>query len=353
MKNFKNILFVRTDRIGDVVLTTPTVKILREAYPQASISILVSPLTSDLVQGNPYLNEVIVDDRAKTHKGLLGFWRLVNLLRRRKFDLAIIFHTKKRTNLLCALAGIPYRTGYRNDKFGFLLTHPIVDTRHLGEKHEVEYCLDVLRSLEIPVDKFFKDYDLFVPIKKESESWLKEFLLKNNISDQDILIAIHPAASDPAKQWPSKRFAELIDSLIERYHAKIVLVGTSSTQPIVKEILNLTQASSNLIFDLSGLTTVSQLVSLLKRGNLLVSNDSGPVHIAAALGTPVVSIFTRNQPGINPERWKPLGSKSRVVCVPPNPKTSFKKAQPLSSEYSQLIQTQEVLEAVDSIFKLC
>ena len=355
MKNFRNILIVRTDRIGDVILTTPAIKVLREAYPQASISILVSPLTYDLVNGNPYLNEALIDDRLKTHRGPLGFWRLVNSLRRRKFDAAIIFHTKKRTNLLCFLAGIPYRTGYRNEKFGFLLNHPLEDTRPFGKKHETEYCLDVLKSLDISDAQFLKAPEFYVPVKEEARDWLKSFLVKNNIGDQDVLVAIHPAASDPAKQWSSKGFAELMDYLIERYHAKIVLIGTASVKSTVRDILAFVKnaSTSGLIFDLSGMTSVSQSVSLLKRANLLVSNDSGPVHIAAALGTPVVSIFTRNQPGINPERWRPLSQKSRVVSVPEDKKMSFKKAQPLDPQYSQLIPAQEVFEAVDSLFKLC
>ena len=91
------------------------------------------------------------------------------------------------------------------------------------------------------------------------------------------------------------------------------------------------------------------------RCDLLVSNDSGPVHVAAGVGTPVVSIFTRNQPGINPERWKPLGNKARVVSVSPNESSgiSFKKAQPIDTQYLELVSTEAVLEAVDSLFKLC
>jgi hypothetical protein len=126
---------------------------------------------------------------------------------------------------------------------------------------------------------------------------------------------------------------------------------------------------------LTGMTTICQLVSLLKQCNLLISNDSGPVHIATGVGTPVVSIFTRNQPGINPERWRPLGKNSRVISVPYNDKISFAKARSINAtnrsfcgilvhpgkkkgsleldEGSELIRTQEVLEAVDSIFKLC
>ena len=117
--NYRNILIVRTDRIGDVVLTTPAIEALRKAFPQARISILVTPVTRELVEGNPYLDEVLIDDRKGRHGGVFGFFNLVKTLRKRQFDLAIILHTKKRTNSLCFLAGIPHRVGYKNNKFGF------------------------------------------------------------------------------------------------------------------------------------------------------------------------------------------------------------------------------------------
>ena len=357
MKNFKNILIVRTDRIGDVVLTTPAIKALRQRYPQARISILVNPLTYDLVDGNPDIDEVIVDDRKNAHKGALGFWKLVGELRQRKFDLAIIFHTKKRTNLLCWLAGIPHRTGYRNEKLGFLLNHPLKDRRHFGEKHEAEYCLDVVRHLTAASNPALKELELFVPIKEESQRWLKQFLFENNISESDKVIVIHPGASDPARYWPHDRFAEIINCLVDRYQAKIILVGSVAIRTTIREIMVLVKGSvasrGGVVFDMSGLTTVSQLVSLLKRSDLLISNDSGPVHIAAAVKTPVISIFTRNQPGINPERWAPLNKKSISIAVARDNAISFKKAGSLDPQYSQLIPTQEVLEAVDVIFKLC
>ena len=142
----RRILVVRTDRIGDVVLTTPAIRALRQAYPEAHIAILVAKSTQALVDGNPDLNDVLVDDRRGRHQGL-GFWRLVSEVRRKRFDLAVIFHTKRRTNLLCFFAGIPERIGYKNDKFGFLLTEQIPDDRPAGTKHESEYCLDMLRPL--------------------------------------------------------------------------------------------------------------------------------------------------------------------------------------------------------------
>jgi heptosyltransferase-2 len=323
--HFSNILIVRTDRIGDVVLTTPAIKALRQAYPAARLSILVAAATFDLVNGNPYLDEILVDDRSGRNKSLFGFMRLVAAIRRKQFDAAIIFHTKRRYNLACCLAGVPLRLGYKNNKFGFLLTHPVKDTRSLGEKHEAEYCMDVLKSIGIEKG----DLDIFVPLQREAEEWMRHWMQENHISPNEF-IAIHPGASDPAKCWPAASFAQLMDQLTQTHPFKIVLIGTSQAAGIAQEILRLTPKASQYL-DMTGKTSLAQTVSLLRRSRLLISNDSGPVHLAAGVGTSVISLFLRDQPGINPKRWKPLGSKGYTLMP------GFKKEDVLK-EVAQIFQ---------------
>ncbi|MBI3315118.1 MAG: glycosyltransferase family 9 protein [Candidatus Omnitrophica bacterium] len=302
--NFSRILIVRTDRMGDVVLTTPFIKALRRAYPAAHIATLVKPETKDLVIGNPYLDEVLVDDRAGRHKGVPGALRLAREIRRGNFDTAFILHTKRRYNFACFLAGVPARIGYRNDKMGFLLTHPLKDVRHLGEKHESEYCLDVLKGVGIPAD--IEDVlGVLVPVHKDADTWVLNWLNSQGIKAGEF-IAMHPGASDPAKCWPAASFAALIRRLIDRYDFKVVLIGGPQTVTICGEIMRLCPAS---VMDLSGRTSVAQSAALLSRCRLLISNDSGPVHLAAGVGVFVISLFLRDQPGINPKRWKPLGPK--------------------------------------------
>jgi len=277
-KIFHNILIVRTDRVGDVVLTTPVIKALRQEYPAARISILVAPATFDLVNGNPYLDEVLVDHRGGRHKGMLGFLRLVREIRLKRFDLAVILHTKRRYNLACWAAGIPCRLGYKNNKFGFLLTYPLKDIRPLGVKHEAEYCMDVLKAIGIEGDVL----DVFVPSQKEAEEWALSWMKENDLKSNEVIV-IHPGASDPAKCWPAVNFASLMDRLSEKYAYKIILIGSSQAVPVAGEILRQTRVSSKSI-DLTGKTSLAQMVSLLRHSRLLISNDSGPVHVAAGGG---------------------------------------------------------------------
>ena len=344
MKDFKRILIVRTDRIGDVVLTTPAVKALRLFYPKAFLAMLVSSQTKDLVQGIPFIDEVIVDDRNEKYQRW-RFFNLVNLIRRERFDLAVIFHTKKRTNSLCFFAGIPMRLGYRNNKFGFLLTHKINDLRPEGKKHEAQYCLDVLKGLGIESE----DLQTTVPLRNECEQWADDFINTHNLAGEK-LFAIHSGSSCPTKKWPAHKFVALIAALQEKYPGKVVLVGgvdNVETASIIKE------GGQGNVLDLTGQTSVGQLASLLKRCYMLISNDSGPVHVGDAVGTPVVSIFTRNQPGINPERWRPLSPRSRAVVTSFVEDVSFAKGEVLDPEFLKIITVEEVLEAVDDVFKLC
>jgi len=347
MKIFHNILIVRTDRIGDVILTTPAVVALRQAYPKACITIMVTPATREIVDGNPNLDEVIVYEQKGAHKGFSGYWKFIAELRERKFDLAIIYHTKKRFNLICFLAGIPNRVGFQNNKFGFLLTHKIKDTRPLGDKHEYEYCLEVLKHLGVDA----RARELFFPLHQDSEIWVENFLRQNDLRGRDSqkLIAVHPGASCISKRWLPERFAELIEKLFWHYDAQIILVGGPETKSISDAIKSKVKAS---ILDVTGQTTVSQLASLLKRCHLLISNDSGPVHVAVAVGTPVISIFGRNQAGLSPTRWRPLGPKDIVlhrevgceVCLAHNCQIEFKCLWAITAD--------DVLEAVDAIYQL-
>jgi heptosyltransferase II len=332
-KTFHNILIIRTDRIGDVVLTTPAIKALRQAYPGARISILVTPATDELVNGNPYLDEIMVDDRSGQHKGLFGFIRLVREISLKKFDLAIIFHTKRRYNLTAYLAGISYRLGYKNDKLGFLLNFPLKDFRARGEKHEAEYCTDVLKAIGIQND----DLDVFVPMQKEAEEWAAQWMQENNLRSNEFIV-IHPGASDPAKCWPALNFAQLMDRLAERYPFKIVLIGSPQTKVVSTAIFGQIRKASQIL-DLTGKTSLAQMVSLLRRSRLLISNDSGPVHVAAGVGGSVISLFMRDQPGINAERWKPLGAKGFILKSIPT------VGQPGS------ISVDQVLELADQILQ--
>jgi len=309
---YKRILVVRTDRIGDLLLSTPVIHALRQKYPQAYISMMVAPHAKDIIEGNPYLDEIIVYDKDGKHKSWLRSFKFAGRIKKKKFDLALILHPTNRVHLLTFLAGIPERLGY-NRKIGFLLTRKREHTKQEGKKHEAEYNLDLLSDLGITGNA----RDLFMPVRNESELWVKDLFVKQGIKDTDKILAVNPGASCPSKVWPAERFAQVAEKLAGRYNFKILILAGPKDMHLADKVA---QGIKVKAINLAGKTSVSQLASILKRCALFISNDSGPVHIASALGTPVISIFGRNQPGLSPQRWGPLGGRSKhlhkeVGCI--------------------------------------
>jgi heptosyltransferase-2 len=341
MTDYRNILLIRTDRVGDVILTTPAVRAVRQIFPKAAVTMLVAAANASLVEGNPNIDRVMVDDRQGRHGGMMGFWRLVGEIHRQRFDLAVNFIPKKRTNLLCFLARVPRRVGYLNDKYGFLLSKKIPDTRHQGTMHEAEYCLELVKTLGAVT----ADVTPFLYVKPDDEAWAKDVLFRAGYAfSSSGIVAVHSGASCPTKRWPLPHFAELLKRITQSHNCRIVLVGGSET---VSDSRDLSERLANQVLDMTGKTTLGRLAGLLRQCRLLISNDSGPVHMAAALGIPVVSIFTRNHPGINPQRWRPLGPRARVVA----PELSGGNGQGNGTIKEIPPTVQAVWEAVDDLEK--
>ncbi|MDD5195664.1 MAG: glycosyltransferase family 9 protein, partial [Candidatus Omnitrophica bacterium] len=145
----------------------------------------------------------------------------------------------------------------------------------------------------------------FFPVREESEQAVEKILQQKGIRKGEEFIVIHPCASCVSKRWPSEYFSKLVKILTSETRLKIVVISSASEKDLGEQIV-----SENEAVDLRGALTISQIGSLLKRAALFISNDSGPVHIAAALNTPVISIFGRNDPGLSPKRWRPLGESS-------------------------------------------
>lgn len=340
---FERILIVRTDRIGDVILSTPVIKAMRDNYPSSYIAMMVRPYAEEIVEGNPYLDEIILYDKDSAHKSWWESLQFMLSLKQKRFDVAIILHPTNRVHLITFFAGIPRRIGY-NMKLGFLLTDRLKHIKQEGQKHEIEYNLDIIRYFRIEP----KDKSLYMPIKEESQRSIEHLLKELDIKENEEILAIHPGASCPSKIWPPERFARVADSLIERYGFKVLIVAAAQDKGIANEVAGSMHQAS---FNVAGRTLISELASLLKRCRLFVSNDSGPVHIASAVGTPVISIFGRSQKGLSPSRWGPVGKKDIILhkevgcteCLAHNCKKDF--------ACLKAITVDDVLSAADSILK--
>ena len=296
------ILIVRTDRIGDVVLSTPVIRVLRAAHPQAYLGMMVRPEHRELVEGNPDLNAVILYDKRGPEKGVAGNLRFARRLREYRFDTAVILHSTNRVVLMSWLAGIRRRVGYAR-RLGWLLTHRLPYVKREGEKHEREYNLDLLKLIGVEPE----DGELFVPVRPEQEGRVEQFLRQRGAGGMEKpLVVLHPGASCLSKRWPAERFARVGDRLAARGARVAVLTGPGE-EPQGLEVLRQMREPA---IEMLGAFGLGETAALLKRARLLVSNDSGPVHIACAVGTPAVSIFGRWGGGLSPVRWGPTGRGS-------------------------------------------
>lgn len=275
-ERIRNILVVRNDRFGEFLLNIPAIRALKETYPQARLTLAVSPGVYELAGLLDFVDKVLVWDLVKKN------------LKKHKFDICVILNPTKEANLRSFWAGIPWRAGY-DRKWGFLLTHKLKDTKHLGNRHEVDCNLELVELAGAGTQN--KSLSI-----KVNEGLFPEFTGKE-------IIAIHPFTSDPVKQWPFERFEELALRIRQELDLAVIMLGLSASN------FNLKGGIINLI----NKTTLPELAALLKRCSLLISCDSGPVHLSAAVGTPVIALFRNDLPGKTAKRWGPWGSGHIVI----------------------------------------
>lgn len=337
------ILVIRLDRIGDVVLSTPVLQALRLAYPHAFIAMMVRSACRSVVEGHPHLDELILYDKERAHRSVRATVRFARRLRRHEFDTALVLHPSRRSHWIPWLAGIPVRIGY-DRKGAWLLTHRIRHRKQEGRKHEADYTVDCLRvfGLEPPAPR------PLVPVGEDARQRVACLLQQHGIGPAERLIALHPSASCVSKRWPAQRFAALGDRLIGSSRSRVVLVAGPEDVPHAQAVQG---AMRQRPVDLSGQLSLAELIALLQRCRVLVSNDSGPVHLAAAVGTPTVVIFGRNQQGLSPQRWGPLGQGHVVLHKEVGCVTCLAHECDIGFLCLTSLSVEEVLQAVERLLE--
>jgi len=300
-------LLVRaTNWLGDAVMTTPALAAVREGLPDARIALLAKPLVAELFRHHPDVDEVIVYERPGRHEGSLGRLRLGAELRRRRFDGALLLQNAFDAALIAFLGRIPERAGYPTDARRFLLTLPVPMPPGIFERHDVEYYLCLLDGLGIPRPE---PAVLKLAVTGEEREAMATRLASLGIERGAPIVTINPGATyGSAKRWYPDRFAAVADALSAEWGAAVVIVGSTAEAPLSGEIEAATRTPP---VNLAGKTTVRELMALLSLSSFLVTNDSGPMHIGAALGVPLVAIF-------GPTDWRrtsPWSGRAKVVRV--------------------------------------
>lgn len=276
----KRILFITLSNIGDIILTTPAIRVLSENFPDARIDVMVGPNGAELFKKHPAIFKVITYNK---HIPMSDKRRLIKKLRRTKYDLIV----DMRNSLFPFLVGARYRTSP--------IQVPPKSIKH--KKHQHLWKLSSI-GLDVP------DAPFYIHIAPEDNEYIDRIIIGLDIDRSTV--AICPGAKSEIKRWPSKNYTELTGMLIKHLNTKIIMVGDNSDSLLIKEII---ASFKNNVVDLSGKTTLCQLASLLKRCDLLITNDSAPLHIAGAVGTKVLAIFGPT----DPELYGPTGNEDRVV----------------------------------------
>jgi lipopolysaccharide heptosyltransferase II len=279
MEHVERIVISRMKFIGDVVLTTPVVRALRDKFPSAHIAYLAEKQAVSLLEGNPYLNELIPFDFSKP--AILEQLRVIRRLRKGKFDVFIDLFCNPRTAMIARASGAPVRIGKEVRGRGKLYTDRIIDDER--PKSAIEYHYQYVRPLG--VDRSHLRTEIFLSDEEKREAGI--YLKWQDVDPEKPIIGLHPGATWPAKMWPAERFADLIDLIKAKLDAHVVLTQGPRDGAIIEEISR--RAVGNATF--LKVVPLRQLAAILSKFNLYVANDSGPMHIAAAVGTKTIGIF--------------------------------------------------------------
>ena len=293
LTDIDRILIVKLRAIGDVLLSTVVIKNLRLAYPGAEITFLTEKASREVVDGNSALSSLIVLDPATTTAAGLIFE-----IRRKRFDLVIDLFGNPRSALLTFLSGGRHRVGYR---FGWrrFCYNLVVEPRG-GKVHNTEFNLDALRAIGVPTS----DSSPVFPVDDGANRFAEAFFSEQGLRGRAI-IAINAGGGWYTKRWGLRRFAEIGRKLCDRYNAVVLILWGPGEREDAESIFSLMQSGGVVI----PAATLKELAALLSRCTALVTNDSGPMHIAAAVGTPVLALFGPT----NPELQGPVGERHEVV----------------------------------------
>ncbi len=287
-RNGKRILIVGPNWMGDLIFLTPSIRALAKAAPGGFIACLCPPRGVELLKGNPHLNRVIPQIESRGFKGLLSWWPLVRRLKAERFDTVFLFHRSFSRTLACWAAGIPNRIGYRTWKRSWLLTRAVAPPIR-DSVHKAASFLRLLEQVGVPADGLRYDVGILPEDHQAAQALLEEL----GAAVGDRLVALHPGANWRLKRWPADRFAEVADALRERHGARVLLVGGPEDLPLAHRIVQRTKSHPVVV---TGKTSFRQLGALLARTRLLISNDSGPLHLGMAVGIPTIGLFGPTDP---------------------------------------------------------
>ncbi len=338
MQEFRRILIVRTDRIGDVILTLPMARVLKRHFPAAHIAMLLRRYTAGLVEDNRDINQILFYDDGQR---LLPFFRLVTMLRSEQFD--IVFHTYPRFRLamMTWFAGIPVRVGTGYRWYSFLFNKKLYEHRKDALHHELEYNLNLLTTVDCTISD--NDNPLTLDVQPQVLDDMKTLLVQRGVRNNAPTVIVHPGSGGSAREWSPESFGMLARRLFQKLNVNIIFTGGKKEKSLVDRLLSVAGIPAVTFVDELNL---KEYAALAKLSTLFVGNSTGPLHIAAAVGTPVVGIYPQVT-ALNATRWGPVTSKKTVLTPKNKPSdcTVCIRAKQAACECMSTITVDEAFEA--------
>ena len=343
-ESIKRVVVRGTNWLGDSLMTIPALRALRHVLPEAHITLVIRPGTKGIFAEADFIDDVLVYDR----KNAFAVVPQVREWRRRKFDLAVLFQNAFEAALIPFLAGVPLRLGYATESRQALLTHPLPLPEWRSSRHEVFYYLYLITALE---QMLFSrsticeaEPDASLTISEARKAQAAELLRVYGVSEDDAVVVICPGSiNSRAKRWPAESYALLADRLIESKR-RVLLIGSKDELDVSEEV---TRRMRQQPIVLTGKTTLDQITTVLDRADLVVTNDTGPAHLGAALGRPTIVIFGPT----NPLTTRPFAPEAVMLRHPPDCAPCMLRDCPIDHRCMTAITVDEVFEQSERLLK--
>jgi len=326
-------------------MSVPAMRQLRRIFPGAHISLLVRPWVRDVYSAVDFVDRILDFDKEGEHRGWVGRTRLVQGLRRMKFDLALLLQNAFEAAFLAWAARIPVRIGYARDARSLMLTHSCRIDPQIRKAHQIYYYLGLLSASGLselrPHDAQGQEVDIRIGVRQSDVEGARILLASAGIRDDELLVGLNPGAHfGSAKRWLPDRYARVGDALAGRYRVRIILFGSPGERPFAEAIAG---QMTHPALVLAGRTTLGELMALIRRCSLFITNDSGPMHLAAALDVPQLAIFGSTSEAAT----GPWSDRAEIIKEPVECSPCFRRECPIDLRCMTGITVERVVSAAE------
>lgn len=336
----KNLLLIRTDRIGDVILSLPLAEIIKKHYPDCRITFLLRDYTKDLAASNPFIDEILV---LKEIDGEIDIKENLRMLGKKHFDTCITVYPTLKIAWLVFRSGIKNRIGSGYRWYSLLFNRKVYEHRKFADKHELEYNVNMLKEIGIE-EKITKDnVHFFIEIEKSVDEKVSKALIDNGISTARPVVIVHPGSGGSAVDLPIEKFITLVERLVNS-NVQILITGSESEKELCQQLV-----VNSGVNNFAGKFSLKELVALINKADVFVSNSTGPIHIAAALDKYSIGFYPHLTACL-PKRWGPYSNKSKIY-MPESDCEDCKKKQCTKAKCMNTINIEKVSSDIMEIIK--